>query len=87
MQQSIAEKIGYREGISLGLVGLGLVKSLQDEDEQALLFFGRALALSETAGSKPGQAFALAKLSRSYLKLGDYRKAFERDSRRAEQAG
>src|SRR4030095_9819961 len=77
MQQAIAEKIGYQEGIGGAWLGMGMLKERQEDNEQALLFRRRALALYETAGSKHGEALALAQLSHLYQDLGEYRKAFE----------
>jgi CHAT domain-containing protein len=76
-QQAIAAKIGYQEGIAGAWVGIGGLKERQEDNEQALLFRQRALALYESAGSKHGEALALALLSHSYQEIGDYRKAFE----------
>src|SRR5262245_22872538 len=77
MQQAIAEKIGYQEGIAGAWMGMGILKERQEDSEQALLFRRRALELYETAGSKHGEALALAGLSHLYQDLGEYRKAFE----------
>jgi CHAT domain-containing protein len=77
MQQAIAEKIGYQEGVAEALIGMGAVKERQEEGEQALQFQRRALAISENAGSKHGAALALCRLSHMYQDLGEYREAFE----------
>ncbi len=76
-QQAIAEKIGYQAGIAGAWLGMGALQERQEDDEQALLFRRRALALYETIGSEFGEALALRSLSHSYHEVGDYRKAFE----------
>jgi len=76
-QQAVAEKIGSQAGIAGAWLGMGALKERQEDDEQALQFRRRALAMYETAGSKYGKALALKSLCHSYHEVGDYRKAFE----------
>jgi CHAT domain-containing protein/Tfp pilus assembly protein PilF len=74
---AVAEKIGDQGVIALAWGNIGLMKAMQGENEQALLFFQKSLALYENAKLNRGVAFALLKLSGSYRLLGDNRQAFE----------
>jgi CHAT domain-containing protein len=73
----MAEKLDYRLGIADAWLGMGALKQRQEDSEQALLFWRRALALYETTGSKLGEPLTLLRLSHQYHELGDCRMAFE----------
>jgi CHAT domain-containing protein/Tfp pilus assembly protein PilF len=74
---AVAEKIGDQGGIARAWRNIGLVKAEQGENEQALLFLQKSLALYETAKLNRGVAFTLDWLSQLYRQLGDNRQAFE----------
>src|SRR5262249_50726078 len=75
--QAVAEKIGDDAGLAKTWHYMAMIKETQEDNEQALLYQQRALALYEAAGNKLGEAIVLFNLSHSYHESGDYRKAFE----------
>jgi CHAT domain-containing protein/tetratricopeptide (TPR) repeat protein len=74
---AMAEKIGDQGGIAAAWGNIGMTKDVRGDNEQALQFSQKALALYETARLNRGVAFTLKSISQLYLQIGDHRQAFE----------
>lgn len=77
LSAKIYEELGDKPNVGSALLGMGLIKSLIDENPSALGLYLQALAIFREAGVKQLEARTLNNLGRLYQELGDKQKALE----------
>lgn len=75
--QTVAERIGDREGAAIAHAGLGDAMRNLGRNAEALEHFQKALALYEAAGNRLQMAATLDEMGLIYLTQNDYTKALE----------
>ena len=74
---TMAEKIGYREGMANNFVNIGSIYHKQNNYEEALLYYNKSLELTKETDDKRGMAASFHNIGSIYKYKGDYEEALK----------
>jgi tetratricopeptide (TPR) repeat protein len=73
--KTIIERAWKLKAVSLS--NIGLIKSDEGKNEEALKYYAKALKINEDIGNKPGKAVNLGNMGLAYANMSEYAKAIE----------